>query len=204
MNRYSILEKAIFLPIVFALSISSGCSNAQLMSPRKILIVYLSRTNNTKAIAEIIQRNVGGTLVALELEKPYPENYKATVQQVVDENASGYLPPLKTKIDSIEKYDVVFIGFPTWDMQMPPPMKSFLHEYDLSGKTVIPFNTNAGYGVGSGFQTVKDLCPKSIVLKGYSTKGGIERDGIFLVIKGAKAEEAQTEVKKWLHQIKVI
>ena len=204
MNRYSILEKAIFLPIVFALSISSDCSNAQPMSPRKILIVYLSRTNNTKAIAEIIQRNVGGTLVALELENPYPENYKATVQQVVDENASGYLPPLKTKIDSIEKYDVVFIGFPTWDMQMPPPMKSFLHEYDLSGKTVIPFNTNAGYGVGSGFQTVKDLCPKSIVLKGYSTKGGIERDGIFFVMKGAKAEEAQTEVKKWLHQIKVI
>jgi hypothetical protein len=55
-----------------------------------------------KAIAEIIQKNVGGKLVALELEKPYPENYKQTVQQVVDENASGYLPPLKTKIDSIE------------------------------------------------------------------------------------------------------
>jgi multimeric flavodoxin WrbA len=68
------------------------------------------------------------------------------VAQVVWENETGYLPPLKTKIDSIEKYDVLFIGFPTRDMQMPPPMKSFLHEYDLSGKTVIPFNTNAGYG----------------------------------------------------------
>ncbi len=100
--------------------------------------MYLSRTNNTKAIAEIIQKNVDGILVALELEKPYPENYKATVQQVVDENASGYLPPLKTKIDSIEKYNIVFVGFPTWDMQMPPPMKSFLHQYDLSNKTVIP------------------------------------------------------------------
>lgn len=100
-------------------------ANADSINSGKILIVYLSRTNNTKAIAEIIQKNVGGTLVALELEKLYPENYKATVQQVVDENASGYLPPLKTKIDSIEKYDIVFVGFPTWDMQMPPPMKSF-------------------------------------------------------------------------------
>src|SRR4030095_4620279 len=124
----------------------------------KVLIVYLSRINNTKTIAEIIHKNVGGILVALELEKPYPENYRATVEQVARENETGYLPPLKTKIDSIQNYDVVFVGFPTWGMQMPPPMKSFLHEYDLSGKTVIPFNTNAGYGVGSGFQTVKELC----------------------------------------------
>ena len=98
------------------------------MTSKKILIVYLSWTNNTKAIAEIIHKNIGGTLVALELEKPYPENYQATVQQVVKENEAGYLPPLQTKIDSIQNYDVVFVGFPTWDMQMPPPMKSFLHQ----------------------------------------------------------------------------
>ena len=91
----------------------------------KILIVYLSRTNNTKTIAEIIHKNVGGTLVALELEKLYPENYRATVEQVVKENETGYLPPLKTKIDSIQNYDVVFVGFPTWGMKLPPPMKKF-------------------------------------------------------------------------------
>src|SRR6476660_6982241 len=181
----------IFLSLIVALFLSSGCLNAQSMENKKILIVYLSRTNNTKAIAEIIQKNVGGTLIALELEKPYPENYKATVQQVVDENASGYLPPLKTKIDSIEKYDVVFVGFPTWDMKMPPPMKSFLHQYDLNGKTVIPFNTNAGYGVGSGFKTVKELCPNSKILEGFEIKGGVERDGIYLDIKGKRAKEAE-------------
>ncbi len=163
----------------------------------------MSRTNNTKAIAEIIHNNVGGTLVALELEKPYPENYQATVQQVVKENETGYLPPLKTKIDSIEKYDVVFLGFPTWDMKMPPPMKSFLHQYNLSGKTVIPFNTNGGYGVGNGFQTVKELCPESKILEGFVIKGGLERDREYLVIKGKKAEKAQTEVKKWLRRIKI-
>jgi len=171
---------------------------------KKYLIVYLSRKGNTKAIAEIIQKNIGGNLLALELQKPYPENYKQTVQQVVDENEKGYLPPLKTKIDSIEKYDVVFIGFPTWDMQMPPPMKSFLHEYNLSGKKVIPFNTNAGYGVGSGFQTVKELCKNSKVLEGFSITGGIERDGILFVMKGDKAKEAETEIKEWLQKIKVI
>ena len=198
------MKNGIFLSLIIGLCFTSGCSNAQSMSSKKILIVYLSRTNNTKAIAEIIQKNVGGNLTALELEKSYPENYKQTVQQVVDENASGYLPPLKTKIDSIGKYDVVFIGFPTWDMQMPPPMKSFLHQYDLSGKTVIPFNTNAGYGVGSGFQTVKELCKNSKVLEGFSITGGIERDGVLFVMKGEKAKEAETEVKEWLRKIKLL
>ena len=198
------MKNVIVLSIIIALCISLSCSNAQSMSAKKILIVYLSRTNNTKAIAEIIQKNVGGTLVALELEKPYPENYQATVQQVVKENEAGYIPPLKTKIDSIQNYDVVFVGFPTWDMKMPPPMKSFLQHYNLSGKMVIPFNTNAGYGVGSGFETVKELCSKSNVLNGFETKGGVERDGIYFVIKDEKAKEAETEVKKWLQKIKFI
>jgi flavodoxin len=204
MNQRNLLVNAIFLPIIIASCISPGCSNAQSMSSKKILIVYLSRTNNTKAIAEIIQKNVGGTLVALELEKPYPENYQQTVQQVVKENETGYLPLLKTKIDSIQNYDVVFLGFPTWDMKMPPPMKSFLHQYNLSGKTVIPFNTNAGYGVGSGFQTVMELCPNSKVLEGFEMKGGVERDGVYLVIKDEKAKEAETKVKRWLQEIRVI
>lgn len=181
-----------------------GYSNAQSVPSQKILIVYLSRTNNTKAIAEIIQRNVGGKLVALELEKPYPENYKATVQQVVQENESNYLPPLKTRIDSIQNYDVVFVGFPTWDMKMPPPVKSFLHQYNLSGKTVIPFNTNAGYGVGTGFHTVKELCPNSKILEGFEIQGGVERDGVLFVIKGEKEKEAERKVREWLQRIDVL
>jgi len=179
-------------------------STQSTVDPDKVLIVYLSRTNNTKAIAEIIQKNVGGRLVALVLETPYPENYKAIVDQVVQENESGFLPPLKTKIDSIEKYDYIFVGFPTWGMQLPPPMKSFLKQYDLRGKTIVPFNTNAGYGVGSSFETIKKLCPKSIILDGFSIKGGVERDGIYFVMEGEKEKQAQVEVKEWLRKLSLL
>jgi flavodoxin len=189
------------LPVLIALCFTSGCSNAQVVSPKNVLIVYLSRTNNTKAVAEIIHKQVGGTLVGLELEKPYPENYQVTVQQVTEENESGFLPPLKTKIDSMEKYDVIFIGFPTWGMKLPPPMKSFLHKYNLSGKTIIPFNTNAGYGKGSSFDTVKELCPNSKILEGFETKGGVERDGILFVMEGAKEKQVKTEITRWLQTI---
>lgn len=199
--------------LVFFILISACSSsqtevvNAQVEStvdPEKVLIVYLSRTNNTKAIAGIIHGYMGGTLAALELEEPYPENYQATVDQVAKQNATGYLPPLKTKIDSMEGYDVVFVGFPTWGMQLPPPMKSFLKQHDLSGKTIVPFNTNAGYEVGSSFETVKTLCPNSTLLEGFSTKGGVERDGIYFVMGGERAKKAQTEVKKWLQEIKLL
>jgi flavodoxin len=171
---------------------------------RKVLIVYLSRTNNTKAVAEFIHDEVGGALVPLELERPYPADYRTTVDQVVREDETGYLPPLKTKIERIEQYDVVFIGFPTWGMQLPPPIKSFLKQYNLKGKTVVPFNTNAGYGIGSSFATVKELCPDSIVLEGVTTTGGIERDGIYLAIKDERAKEVRSQVRDWLRRIRVL
>ena len=172
-----------------------------LPAEKKILIVYLSRTNNAKAIADIIHEKAGGRLVALELQTPYPADYHTTVQQVVRENETGYLPPLKTVIDGPDQYDVVFVGFPTWDMKLPPPMKSFLHQYSFAGKTIIPFNSNGGYGPASTFQTVKELCPQSKVMQGFSTRGGLERDGQLLAIKDARAEEVRTEIDRWLRTI---
>ncbi len=204
-------KATIWVLISSAICMLWSCSKAQSPSNRSgdflkdknVLIVYLSRTNNTKAVAEIIHQNTGGTMVALELETPYPDHYQTTVNQVAEENRTGFLPALKTKIDSIDKFDVVFVGFPTWGMQLPPPMKSFLSQYDLSGKTVIPFNTNGGYGIGSSFETVKQLCPNSKVLEGFSVKGGSERDGILFVMEGDKEVQVQAAIKKWLQKISI-
>src|SRR5690606_24632775 len=120
------------------------------------------------------------------------------------ENDTGYLPPLKTKIENLGQYELIFIGFPTWGMQLPPPMKSFLSQNDLSGKTVIPFNTNAGYGIGSSFDTVKELCPDSEILEGFSARGGIERKGVLFVMEGEKEIEVRQEVKSWLEEINLL
>lgn len=203
----------LLLCLLFTVTSCSGAEEATLgdkdsqitgtdpLKDQKVLIVYLSRTKNTRAVAEIIHRRVGGDLVGLELEKPYPAHYQTTVDQVAEENRTGYLPPLKTKIDSIEKYDIVFVGFPTWGMQLPPPMKSFLKQYNLAGKTVIPFNTNAGYGIGSSFDTIKQLCSKSKILEGFTTKAGIERDGIRFVISGEKEKQVTVQLTEWLAKL---
>lgn len=190
----------------------SGCSHAEstiekpenFKSDKKILIVYLSRTGNTKAVAEMIQEKVGGKLIALELQHPYPENYQEIVQQVQRENESGYLPPIKTAIDRMDSYDVVFVGFPTWGMRVPPPIKSFLTQYDLSEKMVIPFNTNAGYGLGSSLETLGELCPNSEIKEVFSVRGGIERDGILFVMEGEKAVQVNDELTDWLQKIGIL
>ena len=106
----------IFVATICLLSFSAGAQQQsakddRLPAGKKVLIVYLSRTNNTKAIAEIIHQKVGGRLVALELETPYPADYNTTVQQVVHENETGYLPPLKTKIERMEQYEPSPGGF---------------------------------------------------------------------------------------------
>jgi flavodoxin len=198
-------SKRRLLTLSMLIGLTYGCSYAQSIAPEqkqisssKTLIVYLSRTGNTKAVAEMIHSNVGGKLVSLDLEKPYPEDYQTAVDQVTAENNTGFLPVLKTKIDSMETFDRIFIGFPTWGMQLPPPIKSFLDNYDLKGKTIIPFNTNAGYGIGSSFDQVKSLSPNSTVLKGVSFTGGIERDKIYFVMEGKKKETTNAEISKWI------
>tara|TARA_R110002051_G_scaffold295463_1_gene361232 strand:+ start:749 stop:1300 length:552 start_codon:yes stop_codon:yes gene_type:complete len=173
--------------LIFIIFLVSRLCSAQgsVDESSNILIVYLSRTNNTKVVAEMIHEKVGGDLVALELKNPYPENYKSIVAQV-----------------DMVKYDTVFVGFPTWGMQLPPPIKSFLTQYDFKNKTIIPFNTNAGYGIGSSFQKVKYLCDNCNILEGFSVTGGKERDGIYLAIKGNRKVEVKELLMEWLENLK--
>lgn len=142
-------------------------------------------------------------MIKIKLETPYPQNYDKIVSQVDRENERGYLPPLKTNVENIQRYDAVFLGFPTWDMQLPPPMKSFLRKHDLGGSTLIPFNTHGGYGVGSSFRAVDDLCSDAEILDGFSTRGGLEREGIYLAINGERRNEVHAEVTDWLERIEV-
>jgi hypothetical protein len=83
-------------------------------------------------------------------------------------------------------------------------MKSFLKQYDLTEKTIVPFNTNGGYGIGSAFRTVKQLCPNNHVVEGFTTKGGVERDGILFVMEGEKEKEARLEVQQWLRKMNIL
>mgnify|MGYP003082138355 CR=1 FL=1 len=94
--------------------------------PSKALIVVFSRRDNTLALARMIAERTGADIFVLQPAAPYPKDYRANVEQVARENAQGFLPPLARLPENLEAYRTVFLGFPTWAMQLPPPVKSFL------------------------------------------------------------------------------
>lgn len=168
----------------------------------RTLIIYYSRTGNTKAVAEIIQQQVGGKLIQLKTKQARPTIYRQEVEQNVVEQENNVLPELATKITDFSKYDRIFIGAPTWNMALPQAVVTFLDSYDFKDKTVIPFNTNGGYGAGSTFRQIKTLAKGAKVLEGYSVKGGEEIYGRNLVIKGSYKTKVSNQVKVWLRKIK--
>lgn len=121
---------------------------------KKVLIAYYSLSSNTKDVAEAILSKTGGDIFRIETVQSYPEEYRATTAQAKREINEGFRPELKGKIDNIAQYDIIFIGSPNWWGTIAPAVSSFLADYDLKGKTVIPFITHGGGGVQN---TITDL-----------------------------------------------
>ena len=122
--------------------------NVGRMTHTKTLVAYLTRSGNTRVIAETLHRQLGADLFEIRPARPYPEDYEEHVAQATRERDSSYEPPLADRVTGIAAYDEVFLGFPVWGETAPPPIRSFLKAYDLRGKTLRPFITHGGFGVG--------------------------------------------------------
>jgi len=155
---------------------------------KRILIVYFSHSGNTREIAQQIKNATGGDLFEIQPVTPYPEDYDTVVLQAKSEINSGYKPQLKTKVEKIESYDVMFVGSPNWWNTIAPPVATFLSSYDLSGKTIVPFITHEGSRMGRSVADIKKLCPNSTVLEG-------------LPIRGKSVKSSQDAIVKWLRDI---
>ena len=154
----------------------------------KILIVYFSHTGNTRQIAEQIHGNIGGDLVEIEPVDKYPTDHSEILEQARKEIYDSYRPALKTKIESIKEYTVVFLGYPNWWGTIPTPVSAFLEEHDLSGKIIAPFCTHGTGGLARTVEAIKKLCPDSKVLDA-------------LGISNNRVHEAEEDVSEWLSHI---
>jgi flavodoxin len=154
----------------------------------RVLIVYYTRSGNTREIASQIHQSVGGDIVEIQTVEPYPDDYDAVTKQAKQELNSGYKPPLKTKVENLGSYNVVFLGSPIWWSTIASPVRTFLSENDLSGKTILPFVTHAGSALGKSVADIAALCPNSTVSDG-------------LTVWGRDAKTAPREVAEWLRRI---
>ena len=156
-----------------------------------ILVAYFSWSGNTQQVANWISDKTGGELFRITPEVDYTED--DVFDRAQEELNSGTRPPLSSHIDSetMAEYDVIFVGFPIWWYDLPMPVWSFLEEYDLSGKTIIPFFTHNGSSSGaSSISTVAELCPDSTVLT----------DDYF-THSGNNVANAESDVDEWLTEL---
>lgn len=161
-----------------------------LQSQKKCLVVYFSRTGNTKAVAGHIVKMIGADSFAIETVAPYPDEYRKTTDQAKKELESGFRPPLKTKVADMSPYDVIFVGSPCWWGTVATPVITFIESYDFSGKTLVPYMTHEGSGLGRSVAHIRELAPTASVTSG-------------LAIRGRAARESQKDVADWLAKLQI-
>ena len=164
-----------------------------------VLIVYFShegeayaagkivtlKIGNTRAAAEMMAGMTGADLHRIEPIQPYPFNYMETVKIAQKEQKQNARPKLQETNLAMASYDTVILGYPNWWGTMPMAVFTFLEQYDFSGKTILPFCTHEGSGMGHSESDIKKLCPDAKLGQG-------------LAITGNKVNKAQKDIENWL------
>lgn len=135
--------------------------------------------------AKEIQKNLGGDLFAIETVQKYPGEHQDLLDFAYDELDKNARPELSGEIENLDSYDVVLVGYPNWNADLPMPLYTFFETYDFAGKTIIPFVTHGGSSFSDTVDTIKELEPDAEVInEGLS----ISRNDV---------PKAQAEVKEW-------
>ena len=164
------------------------------------LIAYFSRADenyfcgqlktipvgNTELAARIIQSLTGAELFKIEMKHPYAADYNTCIAQAQKDQKADARPELKAGPETLEGYDEIYLGYPNYWGTMPMAVFTFLEHYDFTGKTIHPFCTHEGSGMGRSEADIKRLCPGAIVTPG-------------LAIHGSCAAKAEGDIRNWLN-----
>ena len=151
------------------------------MSSGKILVAFFSRADenwavgrvtegNTQKVAEVIAKELGADLFHIDPVKPYPAAYDTAIEVAKREMHEGGRPEIKGD-SPVEDYSTIFLGYPMWWGELPMPCYTFIEKHNWEGKTVIPFCTHEGSGIGGTESKVKSACKGSHVLSGLAVQG---------------------------------
>lgn len=144
---------------------------------KKILVAYFSASGVTAKAAWKLSEAIGADLHEIKPEVPYSSadlNWMdKKSRSSVEMNDPSSRPTIAEKLADMEKYDVVFVGFPIWWYVAPTIINTFLESYDFSGKTIIPFATSGGSGMGKTNEKLGPSCPGTTLLQGKLLNGNL-------------------------------
>lgn len=134
----------------------------------KVLIAYFSDTGNTRKAAKLLQEKTGADMVEIEMKKPYSDEYKESQIDLYKEAK----PALSTKVDNMEQYDVILLGYPNWWATMPRPVVSFIEDYNMERKIILPFVSHGSGIFGESVSDLSKLVQKAYVGNGFEFEYG--------------------------------
>lgn len=136
----------------------------------KQLVAYFSAGGVTKKLAERLAGAIGADIHQIQPEIPYTtadlDWTDKTSRSSVEMSDKTFRPPVANKVAHMEQYDVIYLGFPIWWYVAPTIINTFLEQYDLTGKTIIPFATSGSSGMGHTNKELQDSCPKAVLKEG--------------------------------------
>ena len=121
---------------------------------------------NAQLLAQMAQETTGGDLFFIETVEKYPAGYRATTDLASDEKAADTRLELAAHVDNMDSYDTIVLIYPNWWGGLSQAVKTFLEEYDFSGKILYPLCTHEGSGLSNTARDIEELCPGVTVSEG--------------------------------------
>lgn len=154
----------------------------------KVLVAYFSATGTTKGVAEHIANGLNADIYEIVPEDPYTDadlnyndNNSRTTIEMNDPNAR---PAIPGSVENMEQYDIIFVGYPIWWGEAPRIVSTFMESYDFSGKTIVPFCTSGGSGIGSSASNLERLTSGATWLDGRRLNGSDSQDTVMEWVNG--------------------
>jgi flavodoxin len=151
------------LIVYFSMPETTSPNNMSRDEDNSVVVIDGKVLGNTQYVAYLIQENAGGDIFRIEPKIPYPTDHKTLLDVANRERRNNTRPELASEIENIGQYDMIFLGYPNWYADMPMILYSFLESVDLSGKTIIPFNTHGGSGFSDTISAIAKLQPNASV-----------------------------------------
>lgn len=164
-------------------------AGADAVSGASIVVRNGEKLGSVEYVAKTVQETIGGDLFRIETVQQYPLDHDPLVDQAADEKARAFRPELATHIENLQQYDTILLGYPNWWGDLPMPVYSFLEEYDLSGKTIIPFVTHGGSGFSGTWDTISGMQPGAAVSENTLS---LPRDSV---------SDSEAEIRQWAESL---
>lgn len=154
----------------------------------KVLVAYFSATGTTEGVAEHIANGLNADLYEIVPEDPYTDadlNYNDNNSRTtIEMNDPSARPTISGSVDNMDQYDIVFLGYPIWWGEAPRIVNTFMENYDFSGKTIVPFCTSGGSGMGSSATNLEQLTSGANWLDGRRLNGSDSLDTVMEWVNG--------------------